>query len=128
MAADRRTPSRRVHDLPSPYVAHDCGQIVNPDGVRNQIEGCIIQTVGRVIKEAVTLDRSKVTSIDWASYPILTFAEIPDVVINLIDRPTEPPWGAGEPTCARSWRRQRMSCIPVLQPRQQAKLGLGPLK
>jgi nicotinate dehydrogenase subunit B len=56
--------------------------------------------VSRVIKEAVTFDRSKVTSIDWASYPILTFAEIPDVVIDLIDRQTEPPWGAGEPTCA----------------------------
>jgi nicotinate dehydrogenase subunit B len=94
---DRKTGEIAVERF---YVAHDCGQIVNPDGVRNQIEGCIVQTVSRVIKEAVTFDRSKVTSIDWASYPILTFAEIPDVVIDLIDRQTEPPWGAGEPTCA----------------------------
>jgi nicotinate dehydrogenase subunit B len=94
---DRKTGEIAVERF---YVAHDCGQIVNPDGVRNQIEGCIVQTVSRVIKGAVTFDRSKVTSIDWASYPILTFAEIPDVVIDLIDRQTEPPWGAGEPTCA----------------------------
>ena len=40
------------------------------------------------------------TSLDWASYPILTFLEIPDVVIELIDRPDEPPWGGGEPACA----------------------------
>ena len=82
------------------HVAHDCGQIINPDGLRNQIEGCIVQTVSRTLKEQVTFDRSMVTSLDWASYPILTFPEIPDVVIDLIDRPNEPPWGGGEPTCA----------------------------
>jgi CO/xanthine dehydrogenase Mo-binding subunit len=41
-----------------------------------------------------------VTSVDWATYPILTFPEVPEVVIELIDRPTEPPWGAGEPSAA----------------------------
>jgi CO/xanthine dehydrogenase Mo-binding subunit len=82
------------------YVAHDCGQIINPDGLRNQIEGCILQTVSRTLKEEVTFDRSMVTSLDWASYPILTFPEIPEVVIDLIDRPEEVPWGGGEPTCA----------------------------
>jgi nicotinate dehydrogenase subunit B len=82
------------------HVVHDCGQIINPDGLRNQIEGCIVQTVSRSLKEKVTFDRSKVTSLDWASYPILTFLEIPDVVIELIDRPDEPPWGGGEPACA----------------------------
>jgi nicotinate dehydrogenase subunit B len=82
------------------YVAHDCGQIINPDGLRNQIEGCVVQTVSRTLKEEVTFDRSMVTSLDWASYPILTFPEIPEVVIDLIDRPNEPPWGGGEPTCA----------------------------
>lgn len=82
------------------YVAHDCGQIINPDGLRNQIEGCIVQTVSRVLKEQVTFDRSMVTSLDWASYPILTFPEIPEVVIDLIDRPETVPWGGGEPTCA----------------------------
>ena len=81
-------------------VVQDCGQIINPDGVKNQIEGNVLQTVSRVLKEQVTFDRSRVTSIDWASYPILTFPEIPDVDIDLIDRPTEKPWGVGEPSAA----------------------------
>ena len=82
------------------YVAHDCGQIINPDGVRNQIEGNVIQTVSRVLKEEVTFDRSMVTSLDWGSYSILTFPEVPEVTIDLIDRPNEVPWGAGEPSAA----------------------------
>jgi nicotinate dehydrogenase subunit B len=82
------------------HVVHDCGQIINPDGLRNQIEGNIVQTVSRTLKENVTFDRSMVTSLDWASYPILTFPEIPDVVIDLIDRPNQAPWGGGEPSAA----------------------------
>jgi nicotinate dehydrogenase subunit B len=82
------------------YVAHDCGQIINPDGVRNQIEGCVVQTVSRTLKEEVTFDCSMVTSLDWSSYPILTFPEVPDVIIDLIDRPNEPPWGVGEAAAA----------------------------
>ena len=81
-------------------VAHDCGQIINPDGVKAQIEGNVIQTVSRTLKEELKWDRSRVTSVDWASYPILTFPEVPEVVIELIDRPKEPPWGAGEPSAA----------------------------
>jgi len=81
-------------------VVQDCGQIINPDGVKNQIEGNVTQTVSRVLKEEVTFDRSRVTSLNWASYPILTFPEIPDVDIELIDRPPEKPWGAGEPSAA----------------------------
>jgi nicotinate dehydrogenase subunit B len=75
-------------------------QIINPKGVQAQIEGNVIQTVSRTLKEEVTFDRSMVTSLDWASYPILTFPELPEIVIELIDRPTEKPWGAGEPTAA----------------------------
>ena len=82
------------------YVVHDCGQIINPKGVQAQIEGNVIQTVSRTMKEEVTFDRSMVTSLDWASYPILTFPELPEIVVELIDRPTEKPWGAGEPTAA----------------------------
>ncbi len=82
------------------YVAHDCGQIINPDGLRNQIDGNVLQTVSRTLKEEVTFDRSKVTSVDWESYPILTFPEMPEIVVELIDRPTEKPWGAGEPTAS----------------------------
>jgi nicotinate dehydrogenase subunit B len=82
------------------FVAHDCGQIINPDGTRNQIEGNVIQTVSRVLKERVTFDRKNVTSLDWSSYPILTFPEVPDVVIDLIDRPDMAPLGVGEPSAA----------------------------
>jgi CO/xanthine dehydrogenase Mo-binding subunit len=60
----------------------------------------MIQTTSRTLKEEVTFDRSMVTSLDWASYPILTFPEIPEVIIDLIDRPSEVPWGGGEPSCA----------------------------
>src|SRR5207249_7594903 len=78
-------------------VAQDCGQIINPDGVRAQLEGNIIQTVSRTLKEELKWNRSRVTSVDWASYPILRFPEVPEVVMELINRPSEPPWGVGEP-------------------------------
>ncbi|MFY9907669.1 MAG: molybdopterin cofactor-binding domain-containing protein [Terriglobales bacterium] len=81
-------------------VVQDCGQIINPDGVKNQVEGNVLQTVSRVLKEEVTFDRSRVTSPDWESYPILTFPEMRDVDIELIDRPTEKAWGSGEPSAA----------------------------
>jgi nicotinate dehydrogenase subunit B len=82
------------------FAAHDCGQIINPDGLRNQIEGNIVQTLSRTLVEKLTFSRSAVTSLNWGSYPILTFLNVPDVVIDLIDRPNEVPWGAGEPTTA----------------------------
>jgi CO/xanthine dehydrogenase Mo-binding subunit len=82
------------------YVTHDCGQIINPNGVQAQVDGSIIQTLSRTMKEQLTFDRSMVTSLDWASYPILTFPEVPEIVMDLIDRPNEKPWGAGEPTAA----------------------------
>jgi CO/xanthine dehydrogenase Mo-binding subunit len=81
-------------------IAHDCGQIVNPDGLRNQLDGNILQTVSRTLKEELKFDRSRVTSVDWESYPILTFPEMPEIVVDLIDRPNERPWGAGEPAAA----------------------------
>lgn len=78
-------------------VAHDCGLIIDPDGVRNQIEGNVIQAASRALKEEVRFDATGVTSLDWQTYPILTFSEVPEVVIELIDRPDEPSVGAGEP-------------------------------
>jgi nicotinate dehydrogenase subunit B len=81
-------------------VAHDCGQIINPDGLKNQIEGSVVQTVSRTLLEELQFNRSTVTSVDWSSYPILTFPDVPEVVIDLIDRPHERSWGAGEPTAA----------------------------
>ena len=82
------------------YVAHDCGQIINPDGLRNQIEGNVNQTIGRVLYEEIKFDRSTITSRDWASYHVTRFPDVPAIAIDLIDRPTEKPWGAGEPTAA----------------------------
>jgi len=85
-------------------IAQDCGLIVNPDGVKNQIEGGIIQSTSRALKEEVIFDRSRVTSLDWASYPIITFAEIPDVVdIVLLSRPDLPPMRVGEPASESVW-------------------------
>jgi nicotinate dehydrogenase subunit B len=82
------------------FVVQDCGQIINPDGVKNQIEGNIVQTVSRTLMERVTFNRSRVTSLDWGSYRIIGFPEVPDVVIDLIDRPRENPWGSGEPSAS----------------------------
>jgi CO/xanthine dehydrogenase Mo-binding subunit len=82
------------------FVVQDCGQIINPDGVKNQIEGNIVQTLSRTLMEQVTFNRSRVTSLDWGSYRIIGFPEVPDVVIDLIDRPHEKPWGSGEPSAA----------------------------
>jgi len=80
--------------------AHDCGLVVNPDGLRNQVEGNIMQTLSRTLHEEVTFDHSRVTSVNWASYPILTFPEAPVVQVALIDRPEKPSDGAGEASSA----------------------------
>jgi len=80
--------------------AHDCGLVINPDGLRNQIEGCIVQTLSRALHEEVKFNRSRVTSVDWATYPILTFPEVPPIEVALIDRPKVPPFGAGEAATA----------------------------
>ena len=80
--------------------AHDCGQIINPDGVRAQVEGSILQTLSRALMEEVQFDRSRVTSVDWGSYPIMRFSDVPKLDIELVDRPTQPALGAGEAACA----------------------------
>ncbi len=79
-------------------IAHDCGLIINPDGVKNQIEGNVIQSLSRTLKEEVQFDEQHITSIDWNTYHILTFSEVPDVDIVLINRPDQPAVGAGEPS------------------------------
>ncbi len=91
---DRSSGEVRVKRI---VVAHDCGLIINPDGLRNQIEGNVIQSTSRALKEQVTFDESRILSIDWESYPILKFSEVPNVDIVLLDRPHEPAVGAGEP-------------------------------
>jgi nicotinate dehydrogenase subunit B len=79
-------------------VAHDCGLIINPDGVKNQIEGNVIQSLSRALKEEVEFDERRITSVDWLTYPILTFSEVPEIEIVLINRPDQPALGAGEPS------------------------------
>jgi CO/xanthine dehydrogenase Mo-binding subunit len=79
-------------------IAADAGQIVDPDGLRLQLEGGFLQAASWTLKEQVTYDRDGITSRDWDGYPILRFADVPDVKIELIDRPGEPSLGAGEAT------------------------------
>lgn len=79
-------------------IAADAGQIIDPDGLSNQLEGGFIQSASWTLKEQVTFDQSGVTSRDWETYPILTFPEIPTVDIVLLDRPQEPSLGSGEAT------------------------------
>ncbi|MBX9760224.1 MAG: molybdopterin-dependent oxidoreductase [Beijerinckiaceae bacterium] len=74
----------------------DSGHIVNPDGVMNQIEGGLIQSLSWTLKEEVKFDDTRVNSEDWASYPILTFNEVPPVEVVLINRPGQPFLGTGE--------------------------------
>jgi CO/xanthine dehydrogenase Mo-binding subunit len=79
-------------------LAHDCGLIVNPDGLKNQIEGNIIQGVSRTLFEEVRFDASGVTNLNWASYPIITYRDVPDIEIVLINHPEMPALGGGEPS------------------------------
>jgi CO/xanthine dehydrogenase Mo-binding subunit len=76
--------------------AVDCGLAVNPDGVKNQIEGGMIQAISWTLKEAVCWDRMRVTSQTWESYPILRFDEVPEVEVLLLARPDLPSLGVGE--------------------------------
>ncbi|MGE5535306.1 MAG: molybdopterin cofactor-binding domain-containing protein, partial [Acidobacteriota bacterium] len=77
--------------------AVDSGQVVNPDGIRNQIEGAIVQSASWTILEHVTFNTRDITSRDWSSYPILRFSNLPaSVEVHVIDRPGQPFLGTGE--------------------------------
>ena len=78
------------------WTAVDVGQVINSDGVTNQVEGGIVQAISWTLKERVTYDSRTVTSRNFTDYPILMFAEVPEVKVALIDRPELPPLGAGE--------------------------------
>jgi CO/xanthine dehydrogenase Mo-binding subunit len=91
-------------------VAHDCGLIINPDGLKNQIEGNVIQGISRTLIEEVQFNTSAVTSLTWAfqvpAYPVIHFNQVPaSIEIVLLNHPEQltqlpdtPAWGAGEPT------------------------------
>ena len=86
-------------------VAHDCGLIINPKSLRQTIEGNVVQGLSRTLFEEVRFDRNTVTSVDWASYPILEMRDAPETIdIVLINSSDVAPSGAGEPT---------MRCIPA---------------
>ncbi len=77
--------------------AVDSGQPMNPDGIRNQIEGAIVQSASWTLYEQVDFDRRHVTSRDWSGYPILRFEAVPDEVeVHIMDRPGQPFLGTGE--------------------------------
>ena len=76
--------------------ALDAGQVINPALVENQMVGQMVQATSRTLKEEVLFDNSGVTSLDWVSYPVLRFAEHPDVVPVVVQRLEEPSTGAGE--------------------------------
>ena len=86
--------------------AHDCGLVINPEGVRRTIEGAMLHSLSRALHEEVMFDTEKVTSIDWNSHPSLTHADAPatiDIVLVNGDphpnRPDLPHYGAGEAAC-----------------------------
>ena len=80
-------------------IGHDCGQIINPDGLEKCIEGNIIQGISRTLWEEVKFDNKSVTSVDWMTYPILDITETPETIdFALINHPDQPPTGAGEPS------------------------------
>ena len=79
--------------------AVDSGEAVNPDGIRNQIEGGIVQSLSWTLAEEVTFDAPASPVVDWGGYPILRFSGVPDSVeVNVIDRPGQPFLGTGEAT------------------------------
>jgi CO/xanthine dehydrogenase Mo-binding subunit len=90
---DRATGTVRVTRT---WAAVDSGLIINPDGLTNQMEGGIIQSVSWTLKEEVRFDKNGILTHDWSSYPILTMPEVPKVEIELINRPSERPLGSGE--------------------------------
>jgi len=91
---DRETGRARVVRAAA---AIDSGQVVNPDGIRNQVEGGIIQSMSWTLHEAVAFDTTRIRSFDWSSYPIARFSGMPDRVdVDVINRPGQPFLGTGE--------------------------------
>jgi CO/xanthine dehydrogenase Mo-binding subunit len=82
--------------VPRIWASADAGQIINPDGLTNQIEGGVIQSMSWTLHEHVRFDRNGILSEDWMNYPILTMPDVPRVETVLIDRPNERALGAGE--------------------------------
>jgi len=82
--------------VPRAWAAADAGLIINPDGLKNQIEGGVIQSTSWTLMEEIKFDRNGIQSRDWASYPIMSMLDVPHVSVELINRPNDPPLGSGE--------------------------------
>ena len=80
------------------HAVADAGQIINPDGLRNQLQGGIAQSASWTLKESVHVGPQGILGEDWDTYPVLTFPDAPEVEVELLDRPGSPPLGAGEAT------------------------------
>ncbi len=93
--ADRTNRAIRVKRL---VCAHDCGLIVNPEALRGTIQANLVQSMSRALKERVTFDDHKVTSVDWKSYPVARWADVPKIEVVLVNHPEIAPSGAGEPS------------------------------
>jgi CO/xanthine dehydrogenase Mo-binding subunit len=78
------------------WLCVDAGLIVNPEGARNQIEGGAIQSASWALKEAVPVENDRIPPLDWSSYPIMTFSEVPQIETRFIVDPSQPPLGVGE--------------------------------
>jgi len=78
------------------WAAVDAGEVINPDGIKNQIEGGMIQSASWTLLEQVLFDAKHITSRHWGSYPIFRFDQVPEVEVSVLDRPAEEPLGAGE--------------------------------
>ena len=85
-------------NLQKAFIFADAGQIIDRNGLKSQLEGGFIQSASWTLKEEVKFEGEEVLSIDWESYPIIKFSEVPDIETILIDRPNELPLGAGEAT------------------------------
>jgi CO/xanthine dehydrogenase Mo-binding subunit len=118
--------------VPRAWAAADAGQIINPNGLANQIEGGVIQSTSWTLHEEVKFDPRGIKSRDWLGYPILTMPEVPNVAVELIDRPDERSLGAGEasqgPTAAAianafaAATGKRMRDLPLTPERVKAVL------
>ncbi|WP_207536779.1 xanthine dehydrogenase family protein molybdopterin-binding subunit [Sabulicella rubraurantiaca] len=82
------------------HLACDMGEVINPDGALNQLEGGAIHGTSIALKEEARFDEERILSTSWDAYPVLRFSEVPRVMVKLITRPEEPPLGAGEPSVA----------------------------
>lgn len=94
--ADPRTGT--VH-LRRAWIAADAGEVIDPDGLTNQLEGGFVQAASWALLEEVRFDADGVANRDWESYPILPFSRVPQIETRLLDRPGSPPMGAGESAC-----------------------------